>query len=63
MDQLRRIFPNGWYSIFGDPAYPYSSWLWGNYHCPRPGIEEEFNKTMSSVCETVEWGFKNITCF
>jgi DDE superfamily endonuclease len=61
--ELQRLFPNGEYSIFGDPAYPNSAWLWGNYRRPCPGIEEEFNKTMSLVRETVEWGFKEISCY
>jgi DDE superfamily endonuclease len=63
LDELQRLFPNGEYSIFGDPAYPNSAWLWGNYRRPRPGVECEFNKTMSSVRECVEWGFKEISCY
>jgi DDE superfamily endonuclease len=51
LDELQQLFPNGEYSIFGDPAYPNRAWLWGNYHHPWPGVEEEFNKTMSSVRE------------
>jgi nuclease HARBI1 len=55
MGELRRFFPNGEFSIFGDPAYPSSRWLWGNYCRLRPVIEVEFNKTMSLVRETAEW--------
>ena len=50
------------YQLFGDPAYPLSPWL----SAPFPvvanmtGAEARFNRDMSSVRITVEWGFGKI---
>jgi nuclease HARBI1 len=49
------------YSIYGDPAYPQSAYIFGGFRGAREGsIEQEFNTAMSSVCETIKWGFKDI---
>jgi DDE superfamily endonuclease len=55
LQELQRLLPNAEYSIFGDPAYPNGPWLWGGLRCPRPGLEQQFNTTMSSIRESVEY--------
>ena len=61
LPQLQSMNPNGNYSLYGDPAYPQSAWIYGGYRNPRPGTPEaEYNKLLSSVRETVEWGFGGI---
>jgi DDE superfamily endonuclease len=58
---LAVLYPNHEFSIFGDPAYPQSGWLFGGFCNPAPGDDEAlFNKEMSSVREAVEWGFKEV---
>jgi hypothetical protein len=49
LPELERLLPNVDYSIFGDPAYPNGPWLWGGFRQQRPGLEQHFNTTMSSV--------------
>jgi hypothetical protein len=61
--ELERLLPHWKFSIFGDPAYPNSPWLWGGFRRPRPGLEQQFNTAMSSVRESVEWGFKELSCY
>jgi nuclease HARBI1 len=61
LPQLQRLFPDGRYRIFGDPAYPQSHLLFGGYRDPCPGsVEACFNTMMLSVCVVVEWGFKEM---
>jgi hypothetical protein len=64
MDKLRRIQqPNGEpYVIYGDPAYGITD----NILAPLRGVDltvaqKEFNKRMSKVSVSVEWGFGKIT--
>ena len=33
-DQLEAMFPAGNYSLYGDPAYPQSAWIYGGYRDP-----------------------------
>lgn len=63
LTQLRELMSEGntLYSIYGDPAYPQSAYIFSGYRNPREGsIEANFNTIMSSVRETVEWGFKDV---
>jgi hypothetical protein len=63
LNQLRELMPEGTdvYAIYGDPAYPQSGYIFGGFRNPADGsIEAEFNTTMSSVRESVEWGFKDV---
>ena len=47
--------------LYGDPAYPPSMYLLAPHRGSRQTPEEaEFNKRMSSVRESVEWGFQKI---
>jgi nuclease HARBI1 len=47
--------------LYGDPAYPLSIYLLAPYRGSRLTPEQaEFNKRMSSVRESVEWGFQRI---
>jgi nuclease HARBI1 len=47
--------------LYGDPAYPLSQYLLTPYRGSRLTAEQtEFNRRMSSVRETVEWGFQRI---
>jgi hypothetical protein len=63
LPELQRLLSNAAYSIFRDPAYPNGPWLWGGFRRPRPGLEQQFNTTMSSVRESIEWGFKELACY
>jgi len=63
LEQLQRFtLPNGEpYVIYGDPAYGLSR----NILSPFRGAhltagEQEFNKSMSRVRKSVEWGFSKI---
>ena len=49
------------YSLYGDPAYPQSHYLFGGYRNPRAGFPQvQWNTKMSKVREVVELGFANI---
>ena len=67
MEQLRATMPddnsNGpIYSLYGDLAYPQSPYLLGGYRNVANGTDEaQFNRLMSSVRITVEWGYCEIT--
>lgn len=64
IDQLIRphLYKNGiLYHIYGDPAYPLSSFIISPYGGSRITEEQQiFNRHMSSVRETVEWGFSRV---
>ncbi len=50
------------YSLYGDPAYPQSMYVFGGYRNPPQGSPQAaWNTRMSKVREVVEWGFANIT--
>lgn len=67
LDKLRAIIPEDLeigdtYSLYGDPAYPQSSYLFGAFpNAPQNSDEARFNAKMSSVRQCVEWGFKEIS--
>jgi hypothetical protein len=67
LHQLTQIMPHNQpgvqiYSLYGDPAYPQSQYLVGDYRNPAPNsIEVQWNTAMSKVRISVEWGFKEIT--
>ncbi len=49
------------YSLYGDPAYPQSQYIFGGFRNPAAGtVEARWNTDMSKVREVVEWGFANI---
>jgi hypothetical protein len=49
------------YSLYGDPAYPQSLYVFGGYRNPPPGSDQaRWNTEMSKVREVVEWGFANL---
>ena len=49
------------YSLYGDPAYPQSMYIFGGYRNPPQGSPQAARNTqMSKVREVVEWGFANI---
>ena len=49
------------FSLYGDPAYPQSIYIFGGYNNPLNGsIHALWNTSMSKVCEVVEWGLANI---
>ena len=66
MQQLCNVMPkdnsNGpIYSLYGDLAYPQSSYLLGGFQNVINGMDEaNFNRLMSSVRITVEWGYCKI---
>jgi hypothetical protein len=66
LQQLRELMPedgsNGIvYSLYGDPAYPQSHYLFGGFWNAAVGSPEAaWNTAMSRVRECVEWGFKEI---
>ena len=65
MEELEDIMPaNGAgavYALYGDLAYAQSIYLLGGIWKPPAGSDEAmFNRHMSSVCITVEWGFGDI---
>lgn len=61
LDALRLRYPQ--FAIYGDPAYPLSSTLLRPFRGAAVLAEAElaFNASMSSVRESVEWGFGTIT--
>jgi hypothetical protein len=55
------MIPIGNYSLYGDPAYLQSGWLHGGYRNPCPNTPQaQYNKLISLVRESVEWGFNGI---
>ena len=49
------------FSLYGDPAYPQSAYLYGGFRAALPGsAEAKWNTRMSKVREVVEWLFKEI---
>ena len=49
------------FSLYGDPAYPQSLYIFGGYRNPPPGSDQaRWNTEMSKVREVVEWGFVNL---
>jgi nuclease HARBI1 len=63
LSQLRELMPQGTplFSIYGDPAYPQSEYLFGGFRNPAAGsLEAAWNTQMSKVREVVEWLFKEI---
>ena len=49
------------YALYGDLAYAQSIYLLSGYRKPPAGSNEAmFNRQMSSVCITGEWGFGDI---
>jgi DDE superfamily endonuclease len=61
LPQLQTLMPQGQgtiYSLFGDPAYPMSAYLYGGVTQPAPGsIEAAWNTKMASARIAVEWTF------
>ena len=63
LNKLQAFTPNGAviYSLYGDPAYPQSAYVYGGYRNPPPGsAQAAWNTQMLKVREVVEWGFANI---
>ena len=66
MEQLHNVMPDDnsnvpIYSLYGDLAYPQSSYLLGGFRNVVNGTDEaNFNRLMSSVHITVEWGYCKI---
>ncbi|CAB1109460.1 unnamed protein product [Ectocarpus sp. CCAP 1310/34] len=48
------------YYIYGDPAYQVSPWLMAPYKGLLSVAEVAFNRAMSRVWMTVEWGFGRV---
>ena len=49
------------YSLYGDPAYPQSIYIFCGYKNPAGGsAPAHWNCQMSKVCEVVKWSFSNI---
>ena len=48
------------YYLYGDPAYPKCPWMLRPYKGNLTAAEREFNRRISSVRETVEWGFAKV---
>ena len=66
LQQLQKLMPRGapLYTIYGDPAYPQSCWIFGGYQNPVPGSPEAvWNTEMSKVREVVEWGYKDVITY
>jgi hypothetical protein len=70
LQKLRTLMPAGneqdggedhIFALYADPAYPQSAHIFGGYRQPAPGSREAlWNTLMSSVRESVEWGFAHI---
>ena len=45
------------YRLFGDSAYPLSTWLWRMYKGVMHARQRAFNRDMSGERIAVEWGF------
>ena len=70
LDQLMTLMPPGSpriFSLYGDPAYPQSRYLFGGFHdAPVASREAAWNTCMSKVRQPVEWNFGEIAkqfCF
>jgi hypothetical protein len=68
LQQLTQLMPEGEamiiYSLYADPAYPQSLYLFGGFRNPAPGSREAaWNTEMSRVHVPVEWNFKDILTF
>ena len=49
------------YSLYADPAYPQSAYVFGGFQITIPGSRKAmWNAQMSSVCQSVEWGLAYI---
>jgi hypothetical protein len=49
------------YALYADPAYPQSAYIFGGFRNPPDGSREaQWHTNMSSVRESVEWGFAYI---
>lgn len=46
--------------VYGDPAYGVSTWILSPFGGNPTADQKEFNRKMSAVRETVEWGFQRI---
>lgn len=61
LEQLQALMPEGVqliYSLYGDPAYPQSAWLFGGFPNANPGSPEAaWNTELSRVRIGVEWAF------
>jgi len=61
LQQYAKDADNNPFYLYGDPAYPLSPYLLAPYKgIALTAQQREFNKAMSSVRETVEWGFAKI---
>lgn len=63
MPRLHELMPEGTelFSLYGDPAYPQTPYLFGGFRNPPAGsAEAQWNTQMSKVREAVEWLFKEI---
>jgi nuclease HARBI1 len=64
LPQLHALMPQGQgtiYSLFGDPAYPMSAYLYGGVTQPAAGsIEAAWNTKMASARIAVEWTFGEV---
>jgi nuclease HARBI1 len=63
LPQLRALMPAGGpiYSLYGDPAYPMSAYLYGGVGQPAPGSPEAaWNTEMSGARISVEWTFGEV---
>ena len=67
LPKLRELMPEDGsrgpiYSLYGDPAYPQSPYIYGGFCNAVPGSPEAgWNTTMSQVRQVVEFGFKDVT--
>lgn len=62
LPQLRRKFtPPHIFTVYGDPAYPIRQHILGPYRgAAVTAAQQQFNKEMSRVRESVEWGFGKV---
>jgi hypothetical protein len=60
-NQEHNAVPPAIFSLYGDPAYPQSLYIFGGYRNPAPGSDRaRWNTEMSKVREVVELGFANL---
>ncbi|XP_077560431.1 uncharacterized protein LOC144175200 [Haemaphysalis longicornis] len=64
-EKLQRLVPGTTYTIYGDPAYPLRPLLMRPYAGSSLSPQQQnFNSTMSTVRQAVEWGFgKTVNLF